>query len=391
MSTNVYAFDCEKACRSHRTESGAELWTVAVRARHLPREFKLGPNARYAKLTNKPAREMLETLRTDPQSFVFKNNGMMLVTETIRAEGNRITVTCREPDVDEDFAGHGVLNGGHTYEALKFAMDEAENGNPAYSAAGEFASVMLTIGIGIQEDEIWKISRARNTSEKVPLHALRELAGDWSLLKKFLPEQSRKLVAFKPNEPGSEDAEYDVTELVRRLALLNNGMFPAEKNQHPVKAYSSIGALVRQYQQEDFLEVAPLLPDALNLEERVMREWDALRGKGQDKVAIAKATGVTKESTTLLNGSVVPIYLPAPFVLPVMAAFRVFIKNGQWARSIDDLWEKYGRRTIQALWDTYKEQGKSNPAMFGRNRTSWAATCDLTKSAAIQMGLITVD
>lgn len=92
---------------------------------------------------------------------------------------------------------------------------------------GEHASVALTVGIGIPDEEIWKISRARKTSEKVPLHALRELAGDWQILKKYLPEEIRARVAFKPNDPG---------------------------------------AVVKKYEQEKFMKVAPLLPDVLLLE-----------------------------------------------------------------------------------------------------------------------------
>lgn len=381
---------CEKACRSHRSEDGREIWTVTVPVTELPQELKLGPNARYAKLTNKPSREMLDTLRNDPESFVFKNNGMMVVADSISVKGNDVTITCKEPGPDDDFPGHGVLNGGHTYAALREALKRSRDGNREYKNVSD-ASVIMTIAIGVEEDEIWRISRARNTSEKVPLHALRELAGDWAILKEHLPEQSRKLVAFKPNEPGAEEAPYDVTDLVRRLALLNNAMFPAEKGVHPVKAYTSIGGLVKQFSQKDFLKVAPLLGDAIKLEDRVVACWNDARGKGEGKIAIAKASGVTRETTVLLSGREVDLSLPAPFVLPVVAAFRVFAKDGKWAAPLDELWEKYGERTVQALWETYKEQGKSSPAVFGRNKGSWAATCDLTKMAAIQQGILTVD
>lgn len=390
MQLAKYSFVAEKACRSHRSEDGREIWTVTVPVAQLPKDLKLGPNARYAKVTNKPAREMIETLKTDPESFVFKNNGIMVVADSISVKGTEVAIACKEPGPDDDSPGHGVLNGGHTYAAIKEALRRAELRGKEFTNVGD-ACVILTIAIGVGEDDVWRISRARNTSEKVPLHALRELAGDWAILKEHLPEQSRALVAFKPNEPGSEDAEYDVTDLVRRLALLNNDMFPAEKGMHPVQAYTSIGTLVRQFSRDDFLQVAPLLSDALQLEERVVECWNNARGQGEGKMAIQRASGVTLENTTLLSGKTIGISLPSPFVLPVVAAFRVFIRNGEWIRPLDELWEKYGERTVQALWDTYKEQGKSSPAVFGRNKGSWAAACDLTKMAAIQMGLLTVD
>lgn len=387
MKVEKYAFACEKACRSYSSE-GRELWTITVRARDLPLGFKFGPNARYASLKNRPAKEMLQTLEADPESFVFKNNGIMVVANAIKVEGNHVEVVCHEPEEDDDSPGHGVLNGGHTYKVLQEVL-----GNPSakFAVVGDAACVVLTVAIGVPEEEIWKISRARNTSEKVPLHALRELAGDWSVLKQYLPAASRALVAFKPNDPEAPNEEYDVTDLVRRLALLNNRLFPAEKGEHPVKAYTSVGTLVKQFDQAAFVEVAPLLEDALHLEELVYRHWHDNKGKGPEKIAITKASGVTTEKTMLLSGGVVELSLPAPFVLPVIAAFRVFIRDGKWHEPVDALWERFGPRTIAALWEAYKEQGKSSPAVFGRSKSSWAAACDLTKSAAIQMQLITVE
>jgi hypothetical protein len=91
-----------------------------------------------------------------------------------------------------------------------------------------------------------------------------------------------------------------------------------------------------------------------------------------------------------MNGAEVGLNLPASFVLPVIAAFRVFIRDGKWAEPVEDLWRKYGPRTVSALWDHYKSEGRSSVAVFGRSKGSWAAACDLTKSAAIQEGLIEV-
>jgi hypothetical protein len=311
----------------------------------------------------------------------------MLVAESLKSEGTDVTLVCYESEQDEDAPGHGVLNGGHTYKVLHHALSSKD---AKFKDVGENAFVSLTVGIGIPEDEIWRISRARNTSEKVPLHALRELAGDWSIVKAHLPPASRHLVAFKPNDPEAPNELYDTTDLIRRLALLNNKMFPAEDGIHPVSAYTSIGSIVKKYKPVDFKEVAPFLPDALKLEEMIVRHWEAMRGRGGDKFPITRASGCGTESMQLLSGYEAGITLADPFVLPVLAAFRVFITNGRWISPMEELWEKYGPKTIQALWETYKETGRGSAATFGRAKGSWAAACDLTKSAAIQMGIIKV-
>ncbi len=387
MQRNKYAFECEKACRSYKS-GDRELWTLTVRARNLPLELQYGPNARHASLTSKPAKEMLATLRDDPASFVLKNNGMMVVAESIRANGEAIELVCNEASPDEDGPGHGVLNGGHTYKVIRHALEQ----RVIYPRVPDEAVVIVTVGIGIPDDDIAKISRARNTSEKVPLHALRELAGDWQILKEYLPPASRDLVAFKPNEPGYEDAPFNPTDVVRRLALVNNNLFPAERAVHPVAAYTSVGSLVTKFEREKFLVVAPLLPDVLRLEEHVVKFWEKANGRGPDKLAIiTAASGCSTESSTLMSGYTASITVADPFVLPVVAAFRVFIRNGEWVRPIDELWERFGARSVRTLWETYKEQGKSSAAVFGRARTSWAAACEHTKNAALQWGLLQVE
>ena len=113
MVTRTYDFPCQKVCRSHRV-NGSELWTLTVQAKDLPLGFKDGPNARFAELGTKAAKEMLETLENDPNSFIFKNNGMMVVAESIKSEGTDDSIVWNESKPEEDAPGHGVLNGGHT-------------------------------------------------------------------------------------------------------------------------------------------------------------------------------------------------------------------------------------------------------------------------------------
>lgn len=48
---------------------------------------------------------MLGTLARDPDSFIFKNNGMMVVAERIVVEGTAVTLTCNEAEADDDGPG----------------------------------------------------------------------------------------------------------------------------------------------------------------------------------------------------------------------------------------------------------------------------------------------
>lgn len=389
MKRQKYTIRCESSVRSHRFD-GREIWNLTVRLKNLPKDLKLGPNARYADLSAKPAKAMLETLQADPSTFIFKNNGIMIVAESLEVQGNEATLSCLEVESDDEGLGHGILNGGHTHMAGMEALASPET----YPDAGEKALVLVTVATGIPEEEIWTISRARNLSQQVPLYALRELAGDWRPLKEFLPAASRSLVAFKPNDPEAPEAPFDATDLVRRLALINNEMFPAEEGKHPVSAYTSIGTLTKRFDKAVFMKVAPLLPDVLQLEETVIRYWASRSGKktkNENNLAVvSKLSGCSTEPSTLLTGKTVEITMSDSFVLPVVAAFRVFVQNGQWHKPWPELWNLYGPKTVETLYEAYKDFGRSSAAFFGRSRSSWAAACELTKSVALQTGVIKI-
>lgn len=390
MKTETYTIaNVEKACRSLKVGE-RELWTLTVPLSDLPLQLKLGPNARHADAGAPPVRQMLSTLQDDPESFVFYNNGMMVIAHSIKVDGRNVVLECMEPEEDdEDRAGHGVLNGGHTYLALKQALAKASRPGP-YFGVGERAHVTITVGIGIPEEEVWQISRARNTSQKVPLYALRELAGDWSALKANVPSKTRSLVAYKPNDPEAADAPYELTELVRRLALLNNTLFPAQDDQHPKAAYTSLGSLVKKYDPKAFQSVVHLLPDALRLEEWTVADYVRRNTVGKaDSIAITKVSGCRAVAKTLLSSASFPITVADAFVLPVIAAFRVFVKrDGTWFRPLNELWEEFGSDAVTRTWEAYKDQGKSSAAIFGRSNAGWQAACRRTVNVAIHERLI---
>jgi len=94
-----------------------QIWTLTLAVKELPQGFPYGPNARNADLNAKPAKAMLKTLESEPKQFIYYNNGIMLVVDSLQAkrvEGGDFEVTIKyiEPDEEtEDFVGHGVLNG----------------------------------------------------------------------------------------------------------------------------------------------------------------------------------------------------------------------------------------------------------------------------------------
>jgi len=396
MQTKKICFRSNSACRIYQDiDQLRQIWSLTVPVKNLPRGLPYGPNARNADLSAKPVKAMLKTLQTEPEQFIFYNNGIMLVVDSLkskRVEGGdfEVEIIYHESSNDtEDFLGHGVLNGGHTYKAINHALYGEHHSRESYSNVA-CACVQLTVAVGIQEESVGSISRARNLSKSVPDYALKNLEGDWSQLEKSLPPEYRKNVIFKPNEFEDESdiaPQYTVVELVQRLALINNFLFDFKKDVHPIATYGGKGALASKWKNENYEHILQLLPDVLWLEEKVMDMHQALNGKSANgkKIVISKVSGCSNKPCTLITGKEYSLTVAPPFVLPIIAAFRLLIKDGKWIKPKEELWELYGPLLVEKLWDTYKNEGRSSAASFGRSKSTWNTLTNMIAMQFVQI------
>lgn len=394
MQTQTLSFLADTACRGYVNENTA-IWNLTVPICQIPKGLPFGPNARNAALKSKPAKAMLKTLAEEPENFVLYNGGIMVVAEEIKASrqvgGNfQVRLKLRVPTTEDegDFLGHGVLNGGHTYKSLIYALYGHHKRGEAYPNLSK-GHVQISIAVGINEDEIANISRARNLSLSVPLYALKNLAQDWKPIEDSLPKEYRQNVLFKPNEDGEFEgkAGYDVTDLIRRLALLNNNLFDFRQDKHPSSVYSSPGKLIQSWNEQDYKEVIPLLKDILWLEQKIIEQHIEINGNEATgkKVVISKISGCSKKPKKLITGAHIPLTVGEIFYMPVLAAFRVFIRDGQWSKPVEDLWKEWGPKLVDKIWDTYKNEGRSSAASFARSKSTWSTLTNLVAMQFVQI------
>lgn len=389
MATKITApLFATTACKAYKEdkESGRVIWNLTVPVCELPKDLPLDPNARLADEKRRTVKSMLATLAKEPEEFIFYNNGILIVAESIQVKGHGagggfdIELFLVSPDEEEEekFIGNGIVNGGHTYTAIMKARENydklksrrskpkpnPEAGKNDYSEL-EKASVQIFVLVNINEEEISNISRYRNTSESVEEFSLKNLAGEWDIIQEYLPPECEPYVAFREGEAK----QYDVTDLVRRLACINNKVYPwrgadgSPKN--PSATFTAYGTLIRNWKKDDFREIVPLLKDVLYLEECLRSEYDQQKG-------LSKLNGVEKKSYLFITGKQFNHTLPIPFVFPILAAFRVFIKDGKWEKPVEQLWDEMGSTLLNNLLTSYKNEGRGNPAFFGRSASTWS-------------------
>ena len=376
------------ACRAHKesTDSGRVLWNLTVPVHQLPEGLPLDPNAREANEKRRTVKDMLTTLAQKPQEFIYYNNGILIIADSIEVKGHgagggfnvELLLVSPNENEEEKFIGNGIVNGGHTYTAIMKARHHYENlksknfkakvnsetGKIDYSDL-EQALVQVSVLINVSQEQISEISRYRNTSESVEEFSLKNLAGEWDIIQQNLSPQYKQYVAFR----DGEDKKFDVTDLVRRLACINNKLYPWRgadgTTKNPTPAFTSYGRLIKNWKKEDFIQVVPLLNGLLQIEELLRKEYDNTKG-------ISRYNGIEKKDYKFITGKKFDHTLALPFVFPILAAFRVFVKDGEWEHPPQELWNKMGTILVTNLLAAYKNEGRGNPAFFGRSASTWS-------------------
>ena len=145
---------------------GAKLGHCHVRVTDLPERLDdfMKVNPRVPKHTQKGVlsgpviKGILETLENAPEDMALKNQGIYLLVDEAKFEretGGLGRLSIRLANADR----HGIVNGGHTYAAIRQAIDDAEEG---ISNLGD-AFVRLHILQGIDEAKVPEIAEGLNS------------------------------------------------------------------------------------------------------------------------------------------------------------------------------------------------------------------------------------
>ncbi len=365
-----------------------EDWILWVRAADLPTDLPLDPNARHPNITTPTPREIAKTLRVQPGEFVKRNNGICLVARSCHVKDNiaslLLNVVFEDEEREDGRRGDGILNGGHTYAVLLAVLAEARSKSAVGADTPNPAEAIVRVEVqtGLAEEDLADISRARNKSEPVKEFSLLDLGNTWQTMKAILPKELRHRVAFKENDPEAPDADYDVGDLVRLLALFNARLYPIDKKD-PIAAYTSEKRLIASWDSADYGQLLPHLLEFIDLHDEIVLTYPKVMGKpGGVNGVIAHDKS---DPLVLLSGRSSRYFIPPPFTFPVLAALRAFLKEdgSRWLVPPEVLIkdERYMKSLVNETWLQYRQSGRSSAAFFGRNRQVWRM---LTLTAALK-------
>lgn len=272
------------------------------------------------------AKGILETLRDTPEEMVLKNQGIYLLVDNANFEHGKLQLSFN------DVQKHGIVNGGHTYAAIREAVDNAsavelEQLNLAY--------VRLHIFEGIDKDFVPEIAEGLNRSKQVDDPSLVNLQGEFEIIRRALKgTKGSDSIAYHQGDKG----DIYISELLVYLNLFNVRRFSERK--HPNALYNR-QALGLKYFIEDMtghkattLALIERLPDFLWLADSIRKLTPAAARKNGFRFGALKQVDSNEKPKARKERNVylpfiaenVQYRVPNGWLYPMLSAFRANLR-----------------------------------------------------------------
>ena len=227
---------------------GTKIGDCFVNVTDLPEELEnfMKVNPRVPSRTQKGVlsgpviKGITETLIDDPEDMSIKNQGIYLLVHEAtfaRAPGGagQLVITLSDP------SRHGIVNGGHTFAAIR---DAIENADDQESVSLARAYVRLHILQGIEASKVAEIAEGLNRSKQVDDPSLANLQGHFEGIREVM-EGKPGAAAIAYNQGA--DGDVYISEVLVFLEMFNRERFDRKK--HPHYLYSRTKSALEFYER----------------------------------------------------------------------------------------------------------------------------------------------
>lgn len=374
---------------THPALPDIDIHFFLVRAGDVPPNLTKDANARDFEgrdLNKRVYRDVTSTLLGNmgiPGTFDLLNKGITVIAKSVRRLKQEDEFAI---EVDK---GQGIVDGGHTYDIITRATSDPDIEVP------DDQFVWMRVLTGIPDGWISEISMGLNTGIAVKEHSLSFLDGKFVWLEDEMKRHGhRDLVAWRE----SDEANYDVRDLICVLEALNVFDYPNGTGDHPVTAYEKWSVPARKFAKDfdssrdagDFSRsvyhrLRPLLPGGLVLMDRIRgefrtvwnSEFDKGRAAGLSIIEHARGKRMFQFPFAGLPSSKYRLTKGAAY--PIFASFRNAVAvnpqtgSAEWVGSLESvlaLWDDMKPHIARSLQQAIKDYGHK-PDMLGKHRGFW--------------------
>lgn len=375
----VFRFKVSSFRNQYESPDGKRLCVFTAPVGEIPAEWEewRDVNVRDTKKRSDVFNAIVDTLKNDPEEMIFRNLGITIVSPNVEFDNKTNVVSVEFSDKTR----HGIANGGHTFSAIQHAL-----------LAGPVNAQVKVECIAGEIDPKWLVDvvDGRNRSRAVQTESLENLAKSYNSIKNVLNNSFYKdRIAYSEFELDDRNKRKDVS--IREVLSYIYCLDDFDKNTHPIEGYSSKGAVVDYYADEDengkkrhtyILERASkILPDILELRDVIYRDLPKAYNAAGGSFGKLTTMGVTMHENNprplKFIDSVTVFSYPDAFIYPILAAFRQHVDHRGWSWRDNplEIWEKKKIDIASAMKDAVGAF-QSNPNKMGKAAVTWRMCYD---------------
>jgi hypothetical protein len=359
----------------------AKLGTMFVKVEALPGSLKewtsVNPrNPKFSKkekLSGQVARSIVKTLEEEPEKFALKNLGIYLLVDS--AESKRISGDRHEIDIVlSDMDSHGIVNGGHTFQAIRQVVEQnTYEGN---------AFVRLHLYQNIPEEQIVDLAEGLNKNLQVDQASLNNLINKFEPVKQaMLGKKGENEIAYSDGEPGS----VDILDVLHILSVFDLKQYPG-KDKNPNDIFGSKQKVLNRYcldidnpDTSSFKILLPNIHEILILSDEVQKECAKITSyyKIKNTEASNRVGSVDHKREAVFSDGVIGGLIPQGWLYPMLSAFRANVCKESWEKGEfkwliepSTLLPEVIKEMVEIITTAHKEQ-KSKPGEVGRKPTAY--------------------
>ena len=341
----------------------------------LPSGISLEVNPRKPKMNTSVAKQLIAAVKSTDNDFDLNNRGIVITANNFKFHTNN---SVAELDLGDDPKKFGILDGGHTYQAI------IENRNHLSETTKKYVKLEILVG---KDLDVAALADARNTSAQVSDLALFELDDKFDFIKEAIKNEIyANDIAFKDND----NKRIPIIELLKLMFAFNIKRYPDDSSA-PVSTYSAKHTVFKDYKKEFdsnpniYKQLALQIPKLVELYEKIQTElpekYQEFKNEDGKTGRFGSVRGVENNGnfSTLYTQKTLSYEISIGFILPIFGAFRALLKeeNGvlEWNFDPIEIWEKAGLRLVQNTFDT-----DTNPQQVGKSKTLWQSNYRIVDS-----------
>lgn len=387
MGKSVHRFTAYQARRTtHPVFSATEKYWFTIAAKNFPSGISTAANARDPiGLNRRVYKDVKESLTGNSTAvlgtFDLMNKGITILAMSVKLIDK--DQGAYEITIDDDEGG--IVDGAHTAKIITESNDEG--------TTPEEQHVEVYVRTGIDSSIVSDIAKGLNTGMQVAPKSIFNIDGVFEWLKEEVAGESyESMISWKE----SDDAEYDVRDLIGILEALNVFDYPNDGGKHPISAYEKWSLPLEKFgndfnenrddlEKSKYHQLRGLLRDGLKLYDYIRYDFrvmhNASGGSAGNMKIVEEASarrGEFEFPFAELDTSKYRLTKGATY--PILGAFRNYVDidpdtgEAKWRngfRSVLKAWKSVGPELVAETVSATKEIGRM-PDQIGKSRGHWS-------------------